>query len=141
MAGDESIAILLTTHYLDEADRLADRLAIVDKGRIVIEGRPNELKGELRGDAVERLDAGESSWIVRLGLVGYTAQSLVYAVVGYFFIQAAIAFKSTTAKGPSGALIELADTPWGKVLLWIIAIGLFAYGVFCIAEAKYRKAA
>jgi Domain of Unknown Function (DUF1206) len=89
----------------------------------------------------ERLDAGEESWVVRLGLIGYTAQSLVYAVVGFFFIQAAIAFKSTTAKGPSGALIELADTPWGKVLLWVIAIGLFAYGVFCIAEAKYRKAA
>jgi hypothetical protein len=89
----------------------------------------------------ERLDVGEGSWVVRLGLVGYTAQSLVYAVVGYFFIQAAIAFKSTTAKGPSGALIELADTTWGKVLLWIIAVGLFAYGVFCIAEAKYRKAA
>jgi hypothetical protein len=88
-----------------------------------------------------RLDASEGSWVVRLGLVGYTAQSLVYAVVGYFLIQAAIAFKSTTAKGPSGALIELADTTWGKVLLWIIAIGLFAYGVFCIAEAKYRKAA
>ena len=48
----------------------------------------------------ERLDAGERSWVVRLGLIGYTAQSLVYAVVGYFFIQAAIAFKSTTAKGP-----------------------------------------
>jgi ABC-type cobalt transport system substrate-binding protein len=89
----------------------------------------------------ERLDAGDRSWIVRLGLIGYTAQSLVYAVVGYFFVQAAIAFKSTTAKGPSGALIELADTTWGKVLLWIIAIGLFAFGVFCIAEAKYRKAA
>lgn len=52
LAGDESMAILLTTHYLDEADRLADRLAIVDKGRIVIEGRPDVLKGELRGDAV-----------------------------------------------------------------------------------------
>jgi hypothetical protein len=89
----------------------------------------------------ERLDAEEGSWIVRLGLLGYTAQSLVYAVVGYFFIQAAIAFKSTTAKGPSGALIELSDTAWGKVLLWVIAIGLFAYGLFCIAEAKYRKAA
>jgi hypothetical protein len=89
----------------------------------------------------ERLDAGEGSWVVRLGLVGYTAQSLVYAVVGYLFIQAAIAFKSTTAKGPSGALIELADTTSGKVLVSIIAIGLCAYGVFCIAEAKYRKAA
>jgi hypothetical protein len=89
----------------------------------------------------ERLDADDGSWVVRLGLIGYTAQSLVYAVIGYFFIQAAIAFKSRTAKGPSGALIELADTGAGKILLWAIAIGLFAYGIFCISEAKYRKAA
>jgi ABC-2 type transport system ATP-binding protein len=52
LAGEESLAILLTTHYLDEADRLADRVAIVDGGRIVAEGTPNELKGEMRGDAV-----------------------------------------------------------------------------------------
>ena len=89
----------------------------------------------------ERLEGDDDSWVVRLGLIGYTAQSLVYAVIGFFFIQAAIAFKSKTAKGPSGALIELADTTWGKWLLWVIAIGLFAYGIFCIAEAKYRKAA
>jgi Domain of Unknown Function (DUF1206) len=89
----------------------------------------------------ERLEGDDGSWVVRLGLIGYTAQSLVYAVIGFFFIQAAIAFESKTAKGPSGALIELADTAWGKWLLWVIAIGLFAYGIFCIAEAKYRKAA
>ncbi|MEV0898876.1 ATP-binding cassette domain-containing protein [Actinoplanes sp. NPDC049802] len=52
LAAEESMAILLTTHYLDEADRLAARLAIVDEGRIVAEGTPAELKGELRGDAV-----------------------------------------------------------------------------------------
>jgi ABC-2 type transport system ATP-binding protein len=52
LAGDEELAILLTTHYLDEADRLAARLAIVDSGRIVVEGTPDQLKGELRGDAV-----------------------------------------------------------------------------------------
>lgn len=89
----------------------------------------------------ERFDAADDSWVVRLGLVGYTAQSLVYVVIGYFFIQAAIAFESKTAKGPSGALIELGREGWGQLLLWVIAIGLFAYGVFCVAEAKYRKAA
>ncbi|MBB2948937.1 ABC-2 type transport system ATP-binding protein [Actinoplanes lutulentus] len=52
LAADESMAILLTTHYLDEADRLAARLAIVDGGRIVAEGTPAQLKGELQGDAV-----------------------------------------------------------------------------------------
>jgi hypothetical protein len=101
----------------------------------------NFYKQVVKKTFAERLDASEGSWVVRLGLIGYTAQSLVYAVVGYFLIQAAVAFKSTTAKGPSGALIELGDTTWGKVLLWVIAIGLLAYGVFCIAEAKYRRAA
>jgi ABC-2 type transport system ATP-binding protein len=47
------MTILLTTHYLEEADRLAARLAIVDRGRIVAEGRPEELKSELRGDTVQ----------------------------------------------------------------------------------------
>lgn len=52
LAADDALAILLTTHYLDEADRLARRLAIVDRGRIVAEGTPDALKGDLRGDAV-----------------------------------------------------------------------------------------
>jgi ABC-2 type transport system ATP-binding protein len=50
--ADERTTVLLTTHYLDEADRLADRLAIVDRGRVVVEGTAEELKRELRGDAV-----------------------------------------------------------------------------------------
>jgi ABC-2 type transport system ATP-binding protein len=52
LAAAEGLTILLTTHYLEEADHLASRLAIVDRGRIVAEGTPDELKGELRGDAV-----------------------------------------------------------------------------------------
>jgi ABC-2 type transport system ATP-binding protein len=52
LSKDEGMTILLTTHYLEEADRLADRLAIVDRGRIVAEGSPEELKAELKGDAL-----------------------------------------------------------------------------------------
>jgi ABC-2 type transport system ATP-binding protein len=48
----EGLTILLTTHYLEEADRLASRLAIVDRGRVVATGTPEELKAELRGDAI-----------------------------------------------------------------------------------------
>jgi ABC-2 type transport system ATP-binding protein len=44
--------VLLTTHYLEEADRLAQRIAIVDRGTVVTEGTPDELKRELRGDAI-----------------------------------------------------------------------------------------
>jgi ABC-2 type transport system ATP-binding protein len=52
LAGEERVTVLLTTHYLEEADRLAARLAIVDRGRIVAQGTPDELKSELRGDAL-----------------------------------------------------------------------------------------
>jgi ABC-2 type transport system ATP-binding protein len=44
--------VLLTTHYLEEADQLAERVAIVDSGKAVAEGTPDELKRELRGDAI-----------------------------------------------------------------------------------------
>jgi len=89
----------------------------------------------------KRLTVGEDSWVVRLGRAGYAAQGLVYMVVGWFLLQAAITYDATEATGPSGALVELAGKGWGQLLLWAIAIGLFCYGLFCIAEAKYRRAA
>lgn len=52
MTAVESMTILLTTHYLEEADRLAANLAIVDHGRVVVAGTPDTLKDELRGDGI-----------------------------------------------------------------------------------------
>jgi ABC-2 type transport system ATP-binding protein len=52
LAEQESLTILLTTHYLEEADRLAERVAIVSKGKIVVEGTPDELKRNLQGESV-----------------------------------------------------------------------------------------
>jgi len=61
LARDEGLTILLTTHYLEEADRLARRLAIIDRGRVVAEGTPEGLKAELRGDAIQVELADEES--------------------------------------------------------------------------------
>ena len=52
LTRDEGLSILLTTHYLEEADRLASELAIVDRGRMVAGGTPEALKAELRGDSI-----------------------------------------------------------------------------------------
>jgi ABC-2 type transport system ATP-binding protein len=52
LAREEAMTILLTTHYLEEADRLASELAIVDRGRVVATGSPDQLKSELRGDSI-----------------------------------------------------------------------------------------
>lgn len=50
LAGEQEISVLLTTHYMEEADRLARRVAILDRGRIVATGPPGELKSRVRGD-------------------------------------------------------------------------------------------
>jgi ABC-2 type transport system ATP-binding protein len=64
---DEGLTVLLTTHYLEEADRLASRLAIVDRGRVVAEGTPDELKRELKGDAIHvELEGATSNGIASL---------------------------------------------------------------------------
>jgi ABC-2 type transport system ATP-binding protein len=52
LARGRGKTVLLTTHYLEEADQLAGRVAIVDRGKVVAEGTPEGLKRELRGDAI-----------------------------------------------------------------------------------------
>ena len=46
------ITVVLTTHYMDEADRLSDRIAIMDHGKIVVLDTPSKLKDTLEGDVV-----------------------------------------------------------------------------------------
>jgi ABC-2 type transport system ATP-binding protein len=45
--------VLLTTQYLDEADQLADRISVIDQGRVIAEGSPSELKSRLGGDRID----------------------------------------------------------------------------------------
>jgi ABC-2 type transport system ATP-binding protein len=78
LAREEHMTILLTTHYLEEADRLASQLAIVDRGRIVAQGTPDELKSELEGDRIEvelvdAQDAAARAALARVGGIGDAA--------------------------------------------------------------------
>ena len=71
LAGGEGMTVLLTTHYLEEADRLASQLAIVDRGRVVTSGTPDGLKGQLRGDAVQvELPGDADAGLARAVLAG-----------------------------------------------------------------------
>ncbi len=53
LAHDEGMTVFLTTQYLEEADALADRIGIIDHGRIVAEGTPGQLKAEIGSPTVE----------------------------------------------------------------------------------------
>ncbi|MBO9555737.1 ATP-binding cassette domain-containing protein [Cellulomonas sp.] len=52
LAGEDSLTVVLTTHYLEEADRLADGLSIIDRGRVVAAGSPDSLKAAFAGDTL-----------------------------------------------------------------------------------------
>jgi ABC-2 type transport system ATP-binding protein len=63
----EGMTIFLTTHYLDEADALCDRISIMDNGLVVAEGTPDELKHEITDDVVTvGLGAGSSARAAKL---------------------------------------------------------------------------
>ena len=53
------VTVLLTTHYIEEADALCDRIAIIDQGRVIAEGTPSELKARVKGDTISLETSGE----------------------------------------------------------------------------------
>jgi ABC-2 type transport system ATP-binding protein len=57
LAKEDGVTVFLTTQYLEEADVLADRVGIIDRGRIVAEGTPDRLKAEIGRNAVEAIPA------------------------------------------------------------------------------------
>src|SRR5213082_565062 len=59
LAKDEGVTVFLTTQYLEEADVLADRVGIIDHGRIVAEGTPDALKAEIARPTVEAVPAAD----------------------------------------------------------------------------------
>src|SRR5690606_24973772 len=90
---------------------------------------------------VERLTVGERHWVTTFGRAGYAARSVVYALVGAFFVEAGWTHAPDQAEGMSAALADLASGGWTRILLWLVALGFIAFGAFCAAEARYRRAA
>ncbi|MFQ5815415.1 MAG: ATP-binding cassette domain-containing protein [Candidatus Hydrothermarchaeaceae archaeon] len=63
---EEGITMILTTHYMDEADLLCGRIAIIDKGKIITSGTPEELKGILEGDVVYMISTNQETLLSEL---------------------------------------------------------------------------
>lgn len=91
-----------------------------------------ELKWEEMSDA-------ERTWTTRLGRCGHAARGIVFGVIGFFLIQAARQSDSNQARGLGGALEALAQQPYGPWILGIVAIGLVAYGIYMMVQARYRR--
>ncbi|MGI8667209.1 MAG: DUF1206 domain-containing protein [Jatrophihabitans sp.] len=76
-------------------------------------------------------------WI--LGTVGTTARGVVFALTGYFLVQAAWTYDPGKARGLDGALRRVADSQSGRWLVGVVAIGMIAFGLYGFAEARWRR--
>jgi hypothetical protein len=78
----------------------------------------------------------KASPICRFGLI---ARGVVFLIIGGFLVVAAWRFSSGEVVGLQGALQTLQQQPYGWILLGIVALGLFAFGVYSVIEACYRR--
>jgi len=78
--------VVLTTHYMDEAERLCDRIAVVDHGRIIAEGTPRELIRSLGGDHVIEIAVEEGGPMLPEDLSGLPSVRAVHAEAGHLVL-------------------------------------------------------
>jgi hypothetical protein len=78
--------------------------------------------------------------VTRVGQVGWCALGVAYAVPGVLLVVAAVQHDPARPVGLDAALKALAGQPFGPVLLVALALGLAAFGVHCLFDARYRAA-
>ena len=114
-------------------------------GTGVILGGLHQLKQAVTADftknfALNEMDAAQKIWAERIGRVGHAARTVVYLIIGWFLIEAAVTSNAGQAGGISEALDTLQAQPYGPWLLGAAGTGLICYGVYCFVMARYRKA-
>ncbi len=78
-------------------------------------------------------------WVTRLGVIGHLARMVVFGLVGTFLIKAAVDFNSRAAVGLDGALAKIVHRSYGPFLLGVVAVGLIAFALYSLSDARYRK--
>ncbi|SOE03611.1 DUF1206 domain-containing protein [Blastococcus haudaquaticus] len=77
--------------------------------------------------------------VTRLGQVGFPGKGIALAVVGGLLVYAAITFDPAKAQGLDGAMRTILDLPAGQILLTLVALGIAAFGAFCLVRARYPE--
>jgi hypothetical protein len=112
-------------------------VALVGIGLYVLyQGVSKSFEENLRTD--EMPPAGRRPMLL-LGTVGYVARGVTFGLVGIGVFIAAVAFDAAQSVGVDGALKKLAGQPFGRMMLVLVALGLFCFGLFSFVEARYRK--
>jgi len=87
----------------------------------------------------EQMSEHVKRFFTALGVFGHLARMVVFALIGYFLLRAAIDYDPDKAIGLDGALAALRDASYGPFLLGVVAAGLIGFAAYSIVDARYRK--
>ncbi len=93
----------------------------------------------LEEDKTGQMSPFVKRWFTRAGVVGHLARMVAFGLIGVFVLKAAIDYAPSKAVGLDGALEKLARQTYGTFLLAVVAAGLIAFGLYSIADARYRR--
>lgn len=96
-------------------------------------------KDFLEDSKTEEMSPGTRHWIQWIGTVGHLARMVVFCLVGAFLINAAIDYNPNQAVGLDGALAKIDHASYGPLLLGLVTVGLIAFGVYSLSDARYRR--
>ncbi|MEG5063323.1 DUF1206 domain-containing protein [Microcoleus sp. B3-A4] len=88
---------------------------------------------------LDEMSPTEQKWATRLGRCGIAARGIVFVIIGFFLIQAARLSDASQTKGLGEVLAILAQQPFSPVILALVPLGLIAYGIYSVIEARYRR--
>lgn len=125
-------------------DLPAGRWLVGLAGAIVIAYGIHRLIQAWRADVSKHMRLAEvsretSRWIIHVSRFGTAARGVVFVIIGWFFVQAAVQYDPSEAGGVAEALDALARESYGPLLLGIVALGLVAFGVHSLLQARYRR--
>ena len=88
---------------------------------------------------LRELPPSQERAVVNTCRFGIAARGVVFALVGIFLTQAARQYDPSEVKGLDGILLTVAQQPFGRFLLTLVALGLVAYGIYMLVQARYRQ--
>jgi hypothetical protein len=96
-------------------------------------------KDFLADSKTEQMSRRTRQWISWIGTIGHLARMIVFLLVGSFLVKAALEYDPREAIGLDGALAKIQHTSYGPLLLGLVAVGLIAFALYSISDARYRR--
>jgi hypothetical protein len=122
----------------------AGQVIVVIAGLVFIGVGLDQARKGLKKEFLEDSKTEEMSSEVRkaftaIGVSGHVARAIVFALVGWFLIRAAVEYDPDKAVGLDGALAQLGKAAYGPILLGLVAAGLICFAAYSVADARYRR--